>query len=1126
LAKTTEDRLFFLQKKDSTFSVDEIRWIFEAANYKYDLVGITSETITYKAYELLGLTFDFVAGTTYRFDFRRNYVGIANIEGLQENLDLTASEIEVLKNATKSEANELIEKGFNHIENFDWYVFAQKYRWNGVLYEAPEDLVIDTVTIDPAPTTVDFKRFDVIVFNDDFTFSKVKGDEGLNPAIPKIDIRTQIQLTVILVEYGTTEPSYLTKQLMYDEGVGLPTEFAVTKTGTSIEIDNIEQSSSGTKSIKVTNPVNSDVLFLDKNATFNSLDTDTISFKIKNGQKSNASFYLYSYNSIGAFYQGTTEIKNGKYGYNSQNITDWQIIIVPRSKILGGSEIHNTGWALTFKPTTGTYYFDEFAMNGNFTQAPVVSGHTHDNLSVLEQITQTLFNTWNTAYNWVTTNGANVLAHLANKQNSLATDGTGEKYPTVDAVNEGLATKLDASAYNQHFKGKFTTSAALIAAYPTATDGDYAIVDAGAGVDAKEWIWDTEAGWIVSSAAAAGTTDSLTEGSTNLYFTASRVLATILTGISFITGTAVVTTDSILVAFGKLQKQITDLISGKQNALTAGTNITIDNTDPLNPVINAAGGGSINPPVHLKYTTQALMIADQANQVSGYIYFDATYYYEYLGTVLGTIEDYRIVSGINNMYANTDQTVSGIKTFLASKFGLRNTANTFTSFFASAVTASRIWTFPDKAGTVAMTSDIVAQLNGVVNYLVKFGTATTGVVSRLWDTGTFFGIGTVNTPTKDITLGNQGNREIGVELSNSENTGKDLIISAGKTINYILNNTFVLTIIQNIRLMSIQTLANGDVWATDRYNTGRIVKMVLGNDIFVDAGYGSYSNIGCLLIHPITNDLYWSQYGANGYRYQVNSIGEITTVHTEIGVEPYFNYYAPTNSIYATVDSGKIMKQTNSTGLFVELVQPIVRTFKRILCHSNGNVYATTTLSVNGLFVQYGGEGDFIQLTIPYNVTYITENKTNGDILLVNGSNVIVQRNATGAFSILDTVAGTHEAIGVTLNGTILLPTTASGVHTLQSDGLGTADLDGGTLINKAGTGKGTGKSRYQIITGQKTVSGTDMQLETLRIEVDEDGNYKRIGTPIYADNASALAGGLTAGMEYRTATGIKMEVY
>ncbi len=266
--------------------------------------------------------------------------------------------------------NELIEKGFNHVENFDWFVFAQVYRFNGIV---TENLVTDTIRLDPAPTTTNFKRFDVIVFNDNFTFSVVKGDEGLNPAIPKIDIKTQIQLTVILVEANTTEPSYLTKQLMYDEGLGLPTEFAATKTGTSITIGSTEQYSSGTKSIKVANPINSDVLFLDKGTTFNSLDVDTISFKVKNVTAGNWRFYLYSYNSIGGFYQGTATIKNGSYGYNSNNITDWQTIIVPRSKILGTGEVFNTGFALTFfNDSLGTFFFDEFALNGGFTQAPTV----------------------------------------------------------------------------------------------------------------------------------------------------------------------------------------------------------------------------------------------------------------------------------------------------------------------------------------------------------------------------------------------------------------------------------------------------------------------------------------------------------------------------------------------------------------------------------------------------------------------------------------------------------------------------------------------------------------------------------------------------------------------------------
>jgi len=55
------------------------------------------------------------------------------------------------------------------------------------------------------------------------------------------------------------------------------------------------------------------------------------------------------------------------------------------------------------------------------------------------------------------------------------------------------------------------------------------------------------------------TTDNVAEGSTNLYFTVARVRATVLTGISFVSGIAITATDTILSAFGKLQKQISSL---------------------------------------------------------------------------------------------------------------------------------------------------------------------------------------------------------------------------------------------------------------------------------------------------------------------------------------------------------------------------------------------------------------------------------------------------------------------------------------------------------------------------------------------------------------------------------------
>ncbi|HJV73181.1 MAG TPA: hypothetical protein VJ654_03080 [Noviherbaspirillum sp.] len=63
----------------------------------------------------------------------------------------------------------------------------------------------------------------------------------------------------------------------------------------------------------------------------------------------------------------------------------------------------------------------------------------------------------------------------------------------------------------------------------------------------------------VEISASPGSTDAVTEGATNKYFTESRVLATVLAGLSTATNAAITAADTMLSAPGKLQKQITDL---------------------------------------------------------------------------------------------------------------------------------------------------------------------------------------------------------------------------------------------------------------------------------------------------------------------------------------------------------------------------------------------------------------------------------------------------------------------------------------------------------------------------------------------------------------------------------------
>ncbi|MBP9714795.1 MAG: hypothetical protein KBD60_14105, partial [Sterolibacterium sp.] len=94
-------------------------------------------------------------------------------------------------------------------------------------------------------------------------------------------------------------------------------------------------------------------------------------------------------------------------------------------------------------------------------------------------------------------------------------------------------------------------------------------------------------------------TDALTEGATNLYHTAGRVLGQVLTGLSTAAGTVVEATHTILQAIGFLQKQVSDntsAISGKQATLVSGTNIkTVNSTSLLGSgdlTVSAAPGGS------------------------------------------------------------------------------------------------------------------------------------------------------------------------------------------------------------------------------------------------------------------------------------------------------------------------------------------------------------------------------------------------------------------------------------------------------------------------------------------------------------------------------------------------------
>ena len=122
----------------------------------------------------------------------------------------------------------------------------------------------------------------------------------------------------------------------------------------------------------------------------------------------------------------------------------------------------------------------------------------------------------------------------------------------------GINEKLNKDDYVQHFRGVFSSYAALVSALPTALDGDYAHIDSGTTFDRLVAIWDSsDTKWVVNQAQTLSNTDEVPEGSQNLYFTVERVKNLLLGALTPQQALEISASDKLIEALGKLQAQIT-----------------------------------------------------------------------------------------------------------------------------------------------------------------------------------------------------------------------------------------------------------------------------------------------------------------------------------------------------------------------------------------------------------------------------------------------------------------------------------------------------------------------------------------------------------------------------------------
>lgn len=98
-------------------------------------------------------------------------------------------------------------------------------------------------------------------------------------------------------------------------------------------------------------------------------------------------------------------------------------------------------------------------------------------------------------------------------------------------------------------------------------------------------------------AGSAASTDVVTEGTTNLYFTTGRVLGSLLAGLSTATNAVITTADSVLTALGKLQAQITGHVGNTSNphsVTKAQVGLgNVDNTSDVNKPVSTAQAAAL-----------------------------------------------------------------------------------------------------------------------------------------------------------------------------------------------------------------------------------------------------------------------------------------------------------------------------------------------------------------------------------------------------------------------------------------------------------------------------------------------------------------------------------------------------
>lgn len=247
--------------------------------------------------------------------------------------------------------------------SFDFRVSATEYVIGGVTHTAPETVV----ALDDPDGSND--RIDVIAVNVDGDVVVIEGTPAATPIAPSVDPATQIKISEVRVDTGTTEPAFITTEDVYLNN----TEWTASATGTGMSVSSASGNCDGAACVEATTTGTTNVNFeFVAPSPFVLTEYNSLVFIIRSKAQWFANQNNQNNGLVIQWRNGTTLkgssvfFREGTLGFSSANTSSYQQIVIPIATFAAeGQTVDRVRFTRSGNISTAVgFYADNFYLQG------------------------------------------------------------------------------------------------------------------------------------------------------------------------------------------------------------------------------------------------------------------------------------------------------------------------------------------------------------------------------------------------------------------------------------------------------------------------------------------------------------------------------------------------------------------------------------------------------------------------------------------------------------------------------------------------------------------------------------------------------------------------------------------